>query len=99
VAKSRAAVVAEWDANIVLAMTQLERALENKPASSLAAAQANSVLAGTIRAFQGLAIQERPALVKLGLEPPPIPSKSEGNIALSFAKVTGRIDSLPERPR
>jgi hypothetical protein len=56
-------------------------------------------LVGTILAFWGLAIQVRPALETLGLELPPIPSESEGNIALWFAEVTGRIDSLPERLR
>jgi hypothetical protein len=76
------AVVAEWDAHVTLAMTQLERALENEVASSLAAAKANSALVRTIRAFWGLAIQVRPVLEMLGLEPPLIPSESEGNIAL-----------------
>jgi hypothetical protein len=74
--------VAEQDASITLAMTQLERALENEEASSLAAAQANSALVGTIRAFQGLAIQVRPVLVALSLEPTLTPAESEGNIAL-----------------
>jgi hypothetical protein len=78
-------------------MTQLERALENEAASSLAAAQANSALVGTIRAFQGLAIQVRPVLVALSLEPTPTPTELEGNIALWFAEVTGQINSLPER--
>jgi hypothetical protein len=81
-AESRAAVVAELDAHITLARNYLERALENEVASSLAAAQANSLLVGTIRAFWGLTIQVRPALETLGLEPPPIPAESEGNIAL-----------------
>jgi hypothetical protein len=88
--------VAEWDASITLAMTQLERALENKVASSLAMAQANSVLVSTMRAFQGLAVQVRPALVTLGLKPPPIPSEPEGGIDLWFREVTGWISSLPE---
>jgi hypothetical protein len=35
----------------------------------------------------------------LGFEPPLIPSKSEGNIALWFTEVIGRTDSLPERLR
>jgi hypothetical protein len=91
--------MAERDAHITLATTQLERALENEAASSLAAAQANSALVGTNRAFRGLAIQVRPTLETLGLEPPLIPSESEGNIALYFAEVTGQIDSLPERLR
>jgi hypothetical protein len=55
--ESRAAIFADWDARIMLATTPLERALENKAAASLAAAQANSALVGTIRAFWGLAIQ------------------------------------------
>jgi hypothetical protein len=38
-------------------------------------------------------------LVTLGVELPPIPSELEGNIALWFAEVTGRIDSLSERLR
>jgi hypothetical protein len=98
-AESYAAVVAERDAHITLATTQLERALENEAASSLTAAQANLVLVGNIRAFRGLAIQVRPALETMGLELPPIPYESEGNNALWFAEVTGRIDSLLERPR
>jgi hypothetical protein len=89
--------VAERDASITLATTQLERALENKVASSLAVAQANSALVGTMRAFPGLAVQVRPALVTLGLKPPPIPSKPEGSIDLWFVEVTGQISSLPER--
>jgi hypothetical protein len=90
-------IVAEHDARITLAMTQLERALENEAASSLAAAQANSVLVGTIRAFRGLTVQVRPTLETLELEPPPIPSEPEGSIALWFVEVTERISSLPER--
>jgi hypothetical protein len=43
--------------------------------------------------------QVRPALATLGLEPPLIPSKLEGSIALWFAKVTKWIGSLPERLR
>jgi hypothetical protein len=35
----------------------------------------------------------------LGLEPPLIPSESEGNISLWFAEVIGRTDSLLERLR
>jgi hypothetical protein len=97
--ESRATVMAERDGHITLAMTQLERALENEAASSLAAAQANTSLVGTNHAFWGLAIQVRPVLEMLGLDPPPIPSESEGNIALWFAEVTGRIHSLPERLR
>jgi hypothetical protein len=96
-AESCAAVVAERDAHIMLTTTQLKRALENEATSSLAAAQANSALVGIIRAFRGLAIQVRHVLETLGLEPPPIPSNSEGNIALWFVEVTGRIDSLPKR--
>jgi hypothetical protein len=38
VAVESLAVVAEWEAKIALATTQLERALENKAASSLAVA-------------------------------------------------------------
>jgi hypothetical protein len=74
--------MAHQDASSTLATTQLERALENEAASSLVAAQANSALDGTIHAFQGLAVQVSCALVTLGLEPPPIPSKPEGSIAL-----------------
>jgi hypothetical protein len=78
-------------------MNHLERALEKEAASSLAVAQANSALVGTIRAFWGLAIQVRPTLVTMGLEPPPIPSELEGSIALWFVEVTRQIYSLPER--
>jgi hypothetical protein len=81
----------------MIAMTQLERALENEATSSFAVAQANTALVGTIHAFRGLTVQVRPALVTLGLEPPPIPSEQEGSIALWFAEVTRRISSLPER--
>jgi hypothetical protein len=97
VAESRTAVMVERDAHITLATTKLGRALENEVASSLAASQANSALVGTILAFWGLAIQVRPALETLGLELPPIPSESEGNIDLSFTEVTRRIDSLSRR--
>jgi hypothetical protein len=58
---SCAAIVAEQDASIMLATTQLERARENEAASSLAAAPTNSTLADTIRAFRGLDVQVRPA--------------------------------------
>jgi hypothetical protein len=49
-----------------------------------------------MRAFWGLAVQVRPALVTLGLKPPPIPSKPEGSIDLWFREVIGQISSLPE---
>jgi hypothetical protein len=78
---------------------QLERSLKVEMASCIAAAQARSVLAKTIRAFRGLIVQVRRTLVELGLEPAPIPSKPEGSIALWFAEVTGWIGSLRERPR
>jgi hypothetical protein len=81
----------------MLATTQLERALENEAASSIAAAHANSALVGTIHAFWGLVVQVRPTLVMLGLEPPSIPSELKGSIALWFVEVTGWISSLPER--
>jgi hypothetical protein len=67
--------MAEQDAIIALAMTWLERALENEKASSIAAAQDKSALAETIRAFRGLVVQVRPMLAMLGLEPAPIPSE------------------------
>jgi hypothetical protein len=73
----------------MLATSQLERALKNEAAYSLVAAQANSALDGTIRAFRALTVQVRLAFVTLGLKPPPIPSKSECSIALWFAEVTG----------
>jgi hypothetical protein len=41
----------------------------------------------------------RPVLETLGLEPPLIPSKSEGSIALWFAEVARRIGSLLEQLR
>jgi hypothetical protein len=44
--------MAEREASITLATTQLERALKNEAVSSLAAAQANSALVSTIHAFQ-----------------------------------------------
>jgi hypothetical protein len=50
VAELRATVVAERDASIALATTQLERALEIETTSSIAAAQPRSALAETIRA-------------------------------------------------
>jgi hypothetical protein len=87
-------IMAERDASITLAMTRLEKALENEAASSLAAAQANSMLVSTIHAFWGLVVQVRPALVTLGLKPPPIPSEPEGSISLWFTEVTRHISSL-----
>jgi hypothetical protein len=81
-AESPIAIVARRDASIMLATTQLETAHENDEASSLAPAQANSALVGTIRAFWGLAIQVGHVLVTLGLRPLPIPYETEGIIAL-----------------
>jgi hypothetical protein len=80
-------------------MTNLERALKNEAPFSLVAALAKSAFDDTIRAFRGLVVQVRPVLVMLGLDPPPIPFKSEGSIALWFMEVTGRINSLLERLR
>jgi hypothetical protein len=94
-----AAVVAEHDTSITLITVQLERALEDKTAASIASAQARAVLAKTIRAFRGLAVQVRPVLATLGLEPPMIPSEQDGSIALWFADIIERIGSLPERLR
>jgi hypothetical protein len=91
--------MAGQDARIVLAMMQLERGLENEMTSSIVAAQAKSALAETIRAFRGLAVQVRPTLVMLGLEPLPIPSEPEGSVALCFWEIIGQISSLPERLR
>jgi hypothetical protein len=55
-AESRAVAMAERNASIALSTTQLERALENEMASSIAAAQAKLALAETIHAFRGLAV-------------------------------------------
>jgi hypothetical protein len=91
--------VAERDASIVLITAQLERALEDKMASSVALAQARATSADTVRAFQGLTIQVRPTLATLGLKPPLILSEPDGIIALWFADVIRQIGSLPERLR
>jgi hypothetical protein len=99
IAESCVAVVAERDASFALIRTQLERALKDKTMTSIALAQARATLTKTVRVFQGLAIQVRPMLEALGLEPPQIPSKPEGHISLWFAYVVGRIGSLPKRLR
>jgi hypothetical protein len=87
--------MAERDASITLATTQLERALEIETSSSITAAQTRSALAETIHAFRGLTIQVRPTLAALGLEPPLIPSELDGR----FAEVIGWIGSLPKQLR
>jgi hypothetical protein len=51
----------------------------------------------TVKLFRGLAIQVRPALVALGLDPPEIPSVIQGDIALWYVDVVGQISSIPER--
>jgi hypothetical protein len=74
--------MAERDASIALIMSQVERALEDETASSVALAQARAASADTARSFRGLAIQERPTLATLALEPSLILFKPDGSIAL-----------------
>jgi hypothetical protein len=54
--------MAECDTSITLIMVQLEKALGDERAASLALVQARVATTKTVRAFWGLAIQVRPAL-------------------------------------
>jgi chromosome segregation ATPase len=78
-AESREAVVVERDASMALITAQVESALEDETAASIALAQARAALADTVHMFRGLAIQVRPTL---GLEEPLIPSVPDGSIDL-----------------
>jgi hypothetical protein len=91
--------MAKWDASIAFITTQLEKALKDETTASVALAQARAMLTDTVRVFRGLAVRVRPMLEALGLEPPCIPSQSEGSIALWFADFIGQIGSLSKRLR
>jgi hypothetical protein len=67
--------------------------------ASIARVQDTAVVTETVKVFRGLAIRMRPALDTLGLEPPPVPSTIQGDIAFWYTNIVGKIGSLPERLR